>query len=679
MDSAYLLSAAARAGHYASIALPFGCIAFAFIVARPAFRRVPNADEEWRRLRRFLLRLSLGSIVAAMVTAVLVLWTTAAGMGGQPLRSALQADILWTVLTQTNFGHIWSIRVLIAAFLAAALVFLLLRSRAQESLAVEFLAALLAAALLASHAFTGHSNDGVGAEGALRLGSDMVHLLAAGAWLGALPGLVFVLARASDPKMHHGLRLAREATTRFSPLGVVSVSLLLLTGLVNGWYLVGTVPALVGTAYGRILLVKLALFAVMVTLAAVNRQQLTPRLASSSTSARRTREALGALRRNAAIETALGLVVLCVVGALVAATPAAHEEPLWPFPYQLDTVGLVVTPELETKFILAGLLALAGAGGIVWGLRNRLWWSALIGLVMAGAALALPAPYLLTEAFPTSYYHSPIAYGAASIHRGQRTYDANCSACHGAYGYGDGPAADSLPVKPADLTGAHLVHHGVGTLFWWIGHGIEGTPMPGFADRLDDDARWDTINFLRAQADAEQSSGMGAAVEPFRPIVAPDFFFQRVNENQETLKSLRGKTNVLLVLYSLPDSMARLEALDAARASLEALGTRIVAMPLTKGGMNEEPSGSSPKSAILADADPDVVAAYTLFRRVPTGEGVLPVPPHMEFLIDRAGYLRARWLPSEEKGWSSLTALRREIETLDAEPPREPAPEGHVH
>ena len=234
-------------------------------------------------------------------------------------------------------------------------------------------------------------------------------------------------------------------------------------------------------------------------------------------------------------------------------------------------------------------------------------------------------------------------------------------------------------MRPADLTGAHLVHHGVGTLFWWIGHGIEGTPMPGFADQLDEGARWDVINFLRAQADAEQSNDMNAEVEPFRPFVAPDFAFQSLGHGQETLKALRGKAIALLVLYSVPDSIPRLEALGAARTSLEAAGVRLVAIPMAGGAIYSPLAASASRTSFLANAAADAVAAFTLFRRVPTGEGVLPVPRHMEFLIDRAGYLRARWIPEEEKGWSDPTALQREIEALNLEPPRAPAPEGHVH
>ncbi len=51
----------------------------------------------------------------------------------------------------------------------------------------------------------------------------------------------------------------------------------------------------------------------------------------------------------------------------------------------------------------------------------------------------------------------------------------------------------------------------------------------------------------------------------------------------------------------------------------------------------------------------------------------------MEFLIDRAGYLRARWIPDDEAGWREIASLLSEIDRLNREPPRPPAPEGHAH
>ena len=131
----------------------------------------------------------------------------------------------------------------------------------------------------------------------LQIVSDVVHLLAAGAWLGALPGLVFLLGGAQP------LEATAQMVRRFSTLGVLSVSALVLSGLGNSWYLVGTVPALVGTDYGQVLLMKLALFAAMVALAAVNRLSLTARLKVQDPS---NPEALRSLRRNASLEIAAG-------------------------------------------------------------------------------------------------------------------------------------------------------------------------------------------------------------------------------------------------------------------------------------------------------------------------------------------------------------------------------------
>jgi copper resistance protein D len=74
-------------------------------------------------------------------------------------------------------------------------------------------------------------------------------------------------------------------TRRFSTLGIVSVGVLVATGIINSWVLVGSVPALVGTDYGRLLLVKVALFFVMMAIAGVNRLRLTPRLVQAPSAA----------------------------------------------------------------------------------------------------------------------------------------------------------------------------------------------------------------------------------------------------------------------------------------------------------------------------------------------------------------------------------------------------------
>jgi len=356
----------------------------------------------------------------------------------------------------------------------------------------------------------------------------------------------------------------------------------------------------------------------------------------------------------------------------VHATPAAHDQPVWPFPITVNAAGVTLTSQARVVLLgagVAGFVALAAALFALW--RGRRWIAAA-GLAAAGAAIVIGVRPFIVDAYPTSYFHSPVRYSVISIARGQPLYAENCEVCHGPNGYGDGPAAAALPIKPADLTGAHLFHHGEGTLFWWVSHGIAGTPMPGFADRLSESERWDVLNFLRAQADAEQFSAMSDQVETFQGLVAPDFAFQIDGEPQETLRGERGTVIVLLVLYSMPDSSDRLRQLEAARPEFDKAGARIVALPMI-------PATTAPAtSAILAAPSAETVAAYALFRRDPVA-GVPPVPKHMEFLIDRAGYLRARWIPNEEPGWRDIAILLSEIDQLNREPSRPPAPEGHVH
>ena len=87
---------------------------------------------------------------------------------------------------------------------------------------------------------------------------------------------------------------------------VMAVGMLLASGLINSWNLPARPRDLVATDFGRLVLLKIGLFAAMVTIAAVNRFHLTPRLAAPT--------AQRALQRNSLGETGLGLCVLVLVG-----------------------------------------------------------------------------------------------------------------------------------------------------------------------------------------------------------------------------------------------------------------------------------------------------------------------------------------------------------------------------
>jgi putative copper resistance protein D len=150
----------------------------------------------------------------------------------------------------------------------------------------------LAAAYLGSLAGAGHAVAGDESDDFTRIAADVAHLLAAGAWLGALPALVFVLG------LSRGQGGAAQAAQRFSALGLVAVGVLIASGVANTSYQVGSIPALVGTDYGRLLVAKLALFAVMLGIATVNRGM------ARRPAAVKNRRRCRILRRNAMLEIA---------------------------------------------------------------------------------------------------------------------------------------------------------------------------------------------------------------------------------------------------------------------------------------------------------------------------------------------------------------------------------------
>jgi putative copper resistance protein D len=109
-------------------------------------------------------------------------------------------------------------------------------------------------------------------------------------------------------------------------MGVVIVAVLAASGILNTWFLTDRMRALLGTDYGRLLQIKIALFVAMFCLATINRARLLPRLSQTRdlTSAQRAMQTLQQIRRNTALEALLGLAVICVVGVLGVTPPPGH-------------------------------------------------------------------------------------------------------------------------------------------------------------------------------------------------------------------------------------------------------------------------------------------------------------------------------------------------------------------
>jgi putative copper resistance protein D len=215
-------------------------------------------------------------------------------------------------------------------------------------------------------------------------------------------------------------------------------------------------------------------------------------------------------------------------------------------------------------------------------------------------------------------------------------------------------------------------------MFWWIAHGIPRTAMPEFGARLPETAIWSVIAFIRAQAQANDSRSMTTHVEPWRPLVAPDFTFEAAGRAQESLRDERARTAVLLVLYTLPQSLDRLRALDAAQARLADAGARVIAIALdaTSRTVDTTLPGTS---SMIALAGTDVGATYAMFAASDESNARRATPTHVEFLIDRQGYLRARWLAVPTDQAERTRQILDQLALLRQEPPREPAAEWHAH
>ena len=297
----------ARAIHFAATILASGTVAFMVLVAEPAARaKIPPG---FASLRRRLVNLTCIALVVAILSGAAWLVLFASNILGASITDVCLHGELWSVVSDTRFGLVWIGRLALALLLAVQIVWPAMRP----------LQLATAAVFLALPALVGHAGATPGIGGDIHLASDMLHLLAAGAWLGSLPALTLLLAHARRATRPAWKDFAIVATRQFSILGIVSVGTLLATGIINSWNMLGGPRHLVATDYGRFVALKIGLFLSMVALATVNRFYLTPHLPQPRAS--RT------LQRNSVAEILLGLCVLLFVGVLGTLPPPAHIHP----------------------------------------------------------------------------------------------------------------------------------------------------------------------------------------------------------------------------------------------------------------------------------------------------------------------------------------------------------------
>ena len=257
----------------------------------------------------------LSAAVGALFSGLLWFLCSVANMSGS-WAGVADHEVLWTVLNETTFGSVWMARMLLIVIILGV------TTVRPAIVGRDLVTACLVAVLLASLAGTGHAQIEEGWMSLVHVGSDAAHLLAAGAWLGGLVPLGFILldySRGQGEPIDNVDRIL----LRFSSMGYAAVATLVASGLINSWFLVGSVSSLLTTLYGQILLAKLGLFGAMLALAAANRFWLVPRMIETRAGASRDPSVwLGRLRYHVLGEQFLGLLVLLAVSVLGTMRPA---------------------------------------------------------------------------------------------------------------------------------------------------------------------------------------------------------------------------------------------------------------------------------------------------------------------------------------------------------------------
>jgi putative copper export protein/mono/diheme cytochrome c family protein len=645
---------AARAVHYAATMSLAGIFAFFCLVLAP---------QPPPRLQRQLPRLAAASLALALVTGAAWLVLVSARISGQPVVTALTQGAAATVLSRTRFGQVWSGRFV----LMLALTVLLALPPRWRGRWWRWGGLGLAAGALAALAWAGHGGATPGWPGVVHLVADMLHLLAAGAWIGALLPLALWLGEGPRPSPERVAAIG-SLVARFSRLAAICAGLVFAAGLVNTWFLAGTVPALIGTLYGRLLLAKIGIFLIIIAIASVNLLRFARRLAGPD-AARLVPATLGHLRRNAITEAVLGFAILGIVAGLGTLPPGLHSEAGWPLPFRLElaAIGPPAKAALGAAGALAIMFAAAGVASAAAGRYRRalVAGAGVVALAMLGAIVVRPG---IEPAYPTSFYAPAEPYAAASVAHGARVYAGNCAICHGAGGKGDGPAAVALAVRPANLTAPHLLAHTPGDLFWWVSNGKGGGAMPGFAVVLSAADRWDVINFIRARAAGTVARSMGPKIIAAAAPRLPDFAFEE-NGRQQTLDRMLSSGPALIALFAAPPPRERLAWLAAARSKLEPLGLQIVAVDLTPGqAVQLETPAPAPLAAVAAD----VAGTLALFRSADDGG-------ETDLLLDRAGEVRARWAAAGGGGAADIRVLADQADRIRQFPAAAAGHSGHAH
>jgi copper transport protein len=303
-------SAATRWLEFMAMLAVIGGVAFQLVVLPRAQTAMAGAlsMETRYELSDSARRLAQSALILLLVTAASRFYSEARAVLG-PER-AMDRVALRMVLG-TSWGTGWLIGV-IGVLVTALGILVVRRLRADAGWLVAALGAL---GIGVAPALTGHAS--VTRPVGLSIVLDAAHVLAACAWVGTLLTLLFTavpLVRGGPSREGIGSGpLVASLVRAFHPIALTCAAIVIASGLLSAWLRLPTVTSLWTSSYGKVLLLKLALVAVVVILGARNWRRVMPTLGDDA-SARR-------ITRTAGAELTMAALVLAVTAVLVSTSP----------------------------------------------------------------------------------------------------------------------------------------------------------------------------------------------------------------------------------------------------------------------------------------------------------------------------------------------------------------------
>lgn len=279
------LLAVLRFLHDATLMALWGSSVYLWTLVPPGLAE--QTDHRLNAFRQSAVALALVSMIFALPAQT--------AMIGDGWSDAVNGQVLWDVLASTNVGTAWLVQTAAGILLVAAQ---LVASRLRPA------ATATASGLgLASLALSGHAVMDGGWQGMVHPLNDVLHVLSAGAWVGALLPLLLILPGYGKAPFEAEIAIALR---RFSNVGHVAVALAILSGIANSFFIVGW-PVGWSSPYRTLLMAKVTVVLAMIAMATVNRYWFVPRLG------RARGPALQALRTGTAVEILLAAAAILLV------------------------------------------------------------------------------------------------------------------------------------------------------------------------------------------------------------------------------------------------------------------------------------------------------------------------------------------------------------------------------